>query len=178
MCCFFVVEEEDDTPEILFSNGVELTDDQYDRLNAIMMAFGVGVKAVYVHCLSKTDIEHSYLVCILCKPFYFVLLSSHKLSIEPTISFLNNVFAYLLQRIPKAITESIELPTSGVAMLSLHQGNGMQAEFVRCADGRTRFTSGWDHFAMHNDLKPGMDVMMMFYMDNRRRVSIGMHVLF
>ena len=66
MCCFFVVEEEDDTPEILFSNGVELTDDQYDRLNAIMMAFGVGVKAVYVHCLSKTDIEHSYLVCLFC----------------------------------------------------------------------------------------------------------------
>ena len=75
------------------------------------------------------------------------------------------------------ITDSVELRTSGVAMLSLHQGNGIQAEFVRCADGRTRFTSGWDHFTMYNDLIPGLDVMTMFYMDNRHRVSIGMHVL-
>ena len=63
-------------------------------------------------------------------------------------------------------------------MLSLHQGNGMQTEYVQCADGRTRFTSGWDKFALHNDLIPGLDVMMMFYTDKRHHVIICMHVLY
>ena len=46
----------------VISSGVQLTEQQRDRYNAIILAFGAGAGATFVHCLSCTDIEHNYLV--------------------------------------------------------------------------------------------------------------------
>ena len=44
-------------------------------------------------------------------------------------------------------------------------GGGVQAEYAKCSDGRTRLITGWDQFAIRNNLAPGMDVMMLFYVN-------------
>ena len=57
-------------PESVFSSGVQLTDQQWDRRNAIMLAFGAGVGASFVQCLSRKDIEHRYLISFSYMPNY------------------------------------------------------------------------------------------------------------
>ena len=57
-------------------------------------------------------------------------------------------------------------------------GGGVQAEYARCSDGRTRFITGWDQFAIRNNLAPRMDVLMMFYMNMwPSAMKIVLHVL-
>ena len=71
------VQDDGDMPESVFSSGVQLTEQQWDRRNAIMLAFGAGVGASFVQCLSRKDIEHRYLISFSYMPNYpaFYLLS-------------------------------------------------------------------------------------------------------
>ena len=85
-------------------------------------------------------------------------------AVEETISI--DFLCLFMQRIPKSISEAVNIPVAGVAVLSMNQEDGVQADFARCADGRTRFTSGWYQFALHYDLVPGVNVMMFLSMDN------------
>ena len=160
MFCFFKVQDDGHTLEILFSSGVDLTDNQMEMFNAIMMAFGSGVQAVYVHCLSQSDIFHNYMVF-----FYPFVCSDAFMPMLEGDSVIDFVYLFL-QRIPKSICEAINIPESGVAMLLMNQDDWMQDEFVRCADGRPRFTSGWHHFALYYDLVPTLDVIMLHSMNN------------
>ena len=51
------VQDDGDMPESVFSIGVQLTEQQWDRRNAIMLAFGAGVGASFVHCLMIVGIN-------------------------------------------------------------------------------------------------------------------------
>ena len=82
-----------------------------------------------------------------------------------------------LQRIPKIISEALNLGDSGDAFLSLYGGMIIQAEYAICADGRTRFTSGWDFFVTSSNFAAGLLVLIIFKRNGIQPVSIVFHVL-
>ena len=70
---FPAVHHEGHPPETVFSSGVVLTEEQQQRYNAIMMAFGGGADATFVHVLSSSDIEFNYSVSLFLNFNFFVL---------------------------------------------------------------------------------------------------------
>ena len=50
----------------------------------------------------------------------------------------------------KAISEALNLRNSGDAFLSMHGRVIVEGQYAICADGRRRFTSGWDSFITSN----------------------------
>ena len=79
--------------------------------------------------------------------------------------------------IPKAISEALNLGNSGDAFLSMHGGVIVEAQYAICADGRRRFTSGWDSFVTSNKLLAGMVVFILFKRNVAQPVSMVFHVL-
>ena len=61
---------------------------------------------------------------------------------------------------PRAFSESMELDESGVCASVGEWWIAWEAEYVQCADGRTRIISGWENCAASNSHHPGMLVLM------------------
>ncbi|CAM0946910.1 unnamed protein product [Alopecurus aequalis] len=80
-------------------------------------------------------------------------------------------------RISKTFSETLNLKKSGYALLSVMGSAPTEAKYAKCADGRTRFLSGWHEFSRDNNFAAGMVLLMLFQMIDYRTVSILFHVL-
>lgn len=80
-------------------------------------------------------------------------------------------------RIPKIISEALNLGVSGDVFLSLYGGMLIQAEYPLCNDGRIRFTSGWDFFVRSSNFVAGLLVLIIFKRNATQSVSMVFHVL-